>query len=150
MEANMSMNVVAPVMVSPVEQGLIELAERFEHWRRNRSNAQERIPAALWDQAVALSEVLSIRRVSKTLRLSATDLKKRRQAQRKGALATTEAATPFIELTAEGRVGSSAAGGPQVELERPDGLRLRIRYGAGAAALGEVVRAFVESGRCCS
>ena len=146
----MSMNVEVPAMVSPAEQGLIELTERFEHWRRNRSNTHERIPATLWDQAVALSEVLSIRRVTKTLRLSATDLKKRRQAYRGGPLAATGGATPFIELTAPGLVGSSAADGPQVELERPDGLRLRIRYGAGAAALGEVVRAFVESGRCCS
>jgi hypothetical protein len=35
-----------------------------------------------------------------------------------------------------------------VELERPDGLRLRICHGVDAAALDAVVRAFVEGGRC--
>jgi hypothetical protein len=58
------------------ESALADLAEQFEHWRRSRATAQERIPAALWDQAVALTTVLPGSQVAKRLRLSPTDLKK--------------------------------------------------------------------------
>lgn len=43
---------------TPAEAALTALAERFEHWRRTRTNEHERIPEDLWDQAVALSTVL--------------------------------------------------------------------------------------------
>jgi hypothetical protein len=42
---------------TPAEAALTALAERFEQWRRTRTNGQERIPEDLWDQAVALSTV---------------------------------------------------------------------------------------------
>ena len=58
------------------ELALAELAEHFDHWRRNRATAQERIPPALWDQAVVLTSVLPRSQVAKRLRLSPTDLKK--------------------------------------------------------------------------
>ncbi len=58
------------------ELALAELAEHFDHWRRNRATAQERIPPALWDQAVVLTSVLPRSHVAKRLRLSPTDLKK--------------------------------------------------------------------------
>jgi hypothetical protein len=44
---------------TPAEEALTELAERFEHWRRTRPKGRARIPEDLWDQAVALSTVLS-------------------------------------------------------------------------------------------
>ena len=37
---------------------LDQLAGQFEHWRQTRSHRGERIPQALWDQAVALARVL--------------------------------------------------------------------------------------------
>ena len=58
------------------EFALAELAEQFEHWRRTRATAQERIPPALWDQAVALTTWLPRSQVAKRLRLSPSDLKK--------------------------------------------------------------------------
>jgi hypothetical protein len=98
-----------------------------------------------------LSQVLPNGQVAKALRLSATDLKNRRLAQQATVPSpASEIDSPFIEVTP---VGAGWRGGPsatQVELERPDGLRLRIRGSAVSAELGELVRVFVESGRCCS
>ena len=54
---------------------LDQLAGQFEHWRQTRSHRSERIPQALWDQAVALARVLPRTRVAQHLRLSAKDLK---------------------------------------------------------------------------
>jgi hypothetical protein len=146
-EVQMSMNTV-----SQAEQALAELTQRLRHWRQNRANTHERIPAPLWDQAVALSQVLPNGQVAKALGLSATDLRKRRLAQQAG-LAPVQAPgaeAQFIEVTPERRGWIRGPSGIHVELERPDGLRMRIRYGSEPAGLSEVVRAFVEGGRCFS
>jgi hypothetical protein len=54
---------------SPAEEALTELARRFAHWRQSRTHGRARIPEDLWDQAVALSTVLSNARVAKRLPL---------------------------------------------------------------------------------
>jgi hypothetical protein len=146
-EVQMSMQTV-----SQAEQALAELAERFSHWRRNRTNAHERIPAPLWDQAVALSRVLPNGQVAKALGLGATDLRKRRLAQqaRLPPIQAPGTEAPFIEVTPERQGWVGGPSGTHVELERPDGLRMHIRYGSEPAGLSEVVRAFVEGGRCFS
>ena len=43
---------------------LDQLAGQFEHWRQTRSHHGERIPQALWDQAVVLARVLPHTRVA--------------------------------------------------------------------------------------
>lgn len=139
--------------ISQAEQALAELAEAFTDWRRHRAGRHERIPVPLWDRAVALSRVLPNGRVAKALKLSATDLKYRRLAQQAPTTAPFQAPAvdpTFIEVTP---AGAGRSGGPselRVELERPDGLRLRIGHGVDAVALAAVVRAFVEGGRCCN
>jgi hypothetical protein len=138
--------------VFQAKQALAELAERFRHWRQNRAHTHERIPAPLWDQAVALSRVLPTGQVAKALGLSAPDLRNRRLAQQ-ASLALVQAPgaeAPFIEVTPDGGSWVGGASGTHVELERPDGRRMRIRYGSAPAGLSEVVRAFVEGGRCFS
>ena len=47
------------------EAALADLAEQFDHWRQTRTTAQERIPPALWDQAVALTVVLPCAQVAR-------------------------------------------------------------------------------------
>ena len=136
--------------VSQAEQALAELAERFTHWRQHRVNRHERIPAPLWDQAVALSEVLPNGQVAKALGLSATDLKNRRLAQQTHRPSPASGAEPqFIEVTPAGTGENGGLSGLQVELERPDGLRMRI-CGGTVAELGELVRVLVEDRRCCN
>lgn len=134
--------------ITQAEQALAELAEQFTRWRQRRANRHERIPTPLWDQAVALTQVLPNGRVAKALRLSATDLKQHCQAQPTSlAVPPPESDPRFVELTPEAGAWPVAAD-TQVELERPDGIRMCIRYAPGSADLGELVRAFVEGGRC--
>ena len=57
------------------EHQLDQLAGQFEHWRQSRSHPHDRIPDPLWEQAVALTAILSPSRVAKHLRLRVSDLK---------------------------------------------------------------------------
>jgi hypothetical protein len=131
-------------LAAQAEQSLAELAERFEQWRRTRARAHESIPVPLWDQAVTLSRVLSDSQVAKRLRLSQTDLKKRRLAQASPALNKMPApAPPFVELTPPAP-GPAASSEPLlVEFERPDGARMRLRY-PQSPPLAALVQAFLE------
>jgi len=105
---------------------LEEVAERFERWRRNKKKG-DRIPQPLWDEAIGLVQTHGVSRVTRTLRLSATDLNKRRgivgTRQRRQA-PVAEAAFVQIEHTP---IAAPDAEMQWMELERPDGLRLRIR-----------------------
>jgi hypothetical protein len=131
---------------TPADAALTELAERFERWRRARRNGHARIPEDLWDQAVALSTVLSNGRVAKRLRLSPTDLRKQRVA-RQGLSATVEAETPsaFVDITPSIPWPTASPTEIQVEFERPDGARMCIRARASATPLVTLVRTFLEA-----
>ena len=59
------------------EQSLSELAERLDQWRQTKTKRSDPIPDTLWRQAIRLTETLPLHRISKTLRLSSYDLKKR-------------------------------------------------------------------------
>jgi hypothetical protein len=135
--------------VFEAEQALAQLGEQFSHWRQSRTSLRERIPAPLWDQAVALSQVLPNGQVAKALGLSATDLKNRRLASQ-ARLPVPGAGASFIDVTPTEAGWHHGAGGARIELERPDGVRMRLQCDTGSVALGMVVRAFVEGGRCCS
>jgi len=47
---------------------LDQLAGQFAHWRQTRTHLRDRIPQALWEQAVALARVLPHSRVAQHLR----------------------------------------------------------------------------------
>jgi hypothetical protein len=126
------------------------LAEQFEQWRRTRATAHERIPPALWDQAVVLTTMLPRSQVAKRLRLSPTDLKKQCLARQESRV--IEAVSPhpdFIEVTAHGLGAATAPGPTLIEVERPDGARLRLHY-QDAPPLATVLRAFLEATPCCN
>lgn len=127
------------------EEALTELAGRFEHWRQTRAQRREHIPQTLWDQAVALSTVLSNSQVARRLRLSPTDLKKHRLAHQQ-ALSTelTETVPQFVELTPPLSCSIALPGGTEVEFERVDGARMRIRYQESPPPLAALVQAFLE------
>ena len=132
------------------EPALADLAEQFEQWRRTRATAQERIPPRLWDQAGVLTRMLPCSQVAKRLRLSPTDLKKQCLA-RQGSL-VAEAASPhpgFIEVTPAGFETPAAPQAAVIEVERPDGIRLRLQY-PDAPPLATVLRTFLEVAPCCS
>ena len=117
-------------MKSSIETHLTlqEVAEHFEQWRRGKQKG-ERIPEQLWQEAVRLVDTHGVSQVSRTLRLGGRDLNKRRGVStagqhRQGA----SGKTTFVEIAP---VAAGQTPGPKVsalwmELERPDGLRLRI------------------------
>lgn len=135
---------------SSSEQALEQLAGGFAHWRQTRSSSHERIPATLWEQAVALCQSLPLWRVARRLGLSSTDLKNRCLGLPKRRSAKPATVPVFVELPAAAapqglgrRAGLAAA--MRVEFERPDGARMRLAYeGVQSPSLTELVRAFLE------
>jgi hypothetical protein len=118
------------------------VAKHFAHWRRKKTNG-ERIPEELWNQALALLGNYGISQVSRTLRLSYTELDKRRRGIEAGRSRQGSGDdTAFVEID---RALLEQAPGPDatavwMELERPDGLRLRIRPTHGVDMLALVDR----------
>lgn len=133
-------------IMAHAEEALTELAGRFEHWRQTRATTHERIPQALWDEAVALSTVLSSSQVARRLRLSPTDLKKHRLAQQRSLPTESSEVAPsqFVEITPPLPGLAASPGETEVEFERTDGTRMRIRYRQSLLPLAALVRAFLE------
>jgi hypothetical protein len=122
---------------------LDQLAGQFEHWRRTRSHPSERIPQRLWKQAAALARVLPYSRVAQHVRVSPSDLKKH--------MATPHASKPatsprFVEVPPT-PARSSATQVMEMELERPDGARLRLRCPESTLSVTALVQAFLEVAR---
>jgi hypothetical protein len=128
----------------PIESPLTleTVAEHFEQWRRNKKKG-ERIPEQLWSEAIDLVGRHGVSQVTRTLRLSGTDLNKRRGIIGGGKRQPgCGGKTAFVELN-PGLVDQALA--PQataawMELERPDGLRLRIQPTGGADMLALIDR----------
>jgi hypothetical protein len=128
---------------SSADRDLRALAARFAHWRRTRAVPHERIPAALWDRAAALSTVLPLTRVAQTLHLSRGALKAHRATAGK---ARSPQAPPavrgFVEVTAvPAELG--LPGGVDVEVTRPDGSQLRIHDHEASPPLAPLLQAFL-------
>jgi hypothetical protein len=131
---------------SPAEETLTKLAERFEHWRRTRLKGRVRIPEDLWDQAVALSTVLSNGRVAKRLRLSPTDLREQRIArQATSAMAGAETPPAFVDVTPSMPWATGSPVEVKIEFARPDGARMCIRARGSAMPLVALVQTFLEA-----
>ncbi len=130
---------------------LEEVVEHFGQWRTNKKKG-ERISELLWNEAVSLVGAYGVSQVTRTLRLSGTDLNKRRgiiAAGRSGV--ATGGDSPFVEMDP---VVMDPAVGPEsaavwMELERADGMRLRIRTARGVD-LPELVESFMVARSCCS
>ena len=119
---------------------LDQLAGQFEHWRQTRSHPSERIPKRLWKQAAALARVLPYSRVAQHVRVSPSDLKKH--------MATLYDPKPapsprFVEVPLT-PAWPPATQAMEIELERPDGARLRLRCPESTSSLAALMRAFLE------
>ena len=122
---------------------LDRLAGQFEHWRRTRSHPSERIPQCLWEQAAALAQVLPHCRVAQRLRLSPNDLKKHTVTRHGSTPAVSPTPSPFVEVPPM-PAWSPVTVAMEIELERPDGARLRLRCPESTSPVAAVVRAFLE------
>jgi hypothetical protein len=129
------------------EQALAQLATRFDHWRHHRATRRERIPDCLWEQAVALTMVLPLSRVAKCIRVSWRDLHQHCTAHPAPAVELSSTALNFVELPATPAwpVPTLTA---EIELQRPDGARLRMHYHASQPPLVALVRTFLETPGC--
>jgi hypothetical protein len=127
-------------MKAPIESPLTleTAAEHFAQWRSNKKKG-ERIPEQLWSEAIDLVDRYGVSQVTRTLRLSGTDLNKRRgivgTGQRRRSPNPKAAFVEIEPAVMERAVVSSASAAAWMELERPDGFRLRIRPNGDADML---------------
>jgi len=130
------------------EPVLADLAKQLEQWRRIHPATRDPLPSHFWEQAVRLATWLPSSQVAEQLDLNLAELQERCLARQEALLA--EAASPhpgFVEVTPEG-VDPPAMPHPVViEVERPDGVRLRLQY-RDAPPLASVLRAFLEVAPC--
>ena len=127
------------------EQQLAHVANRFDEWRQTRTTRTEPIPQHLWEQAIALTTMFPITRVATRLRVSGGELKKRGAAHH--AARSTPAATAvlgFVEVPTA-PLWPLPTSGIEIELQRPDGTRLRMHVPEPQLPLLGVVRAFLET-----
>ena len=127
------------------EQQLAHVANRFDEWRQTRTTRTEPIPQHLWEQAIALTTIFPITRVATRLRVSGGELKKRCAAHH--AARSTPAATAvlgFVEVPTA-PLWPLPTSGIEIELQRPDGTRLRMHVPEPQLPLLGVVRAFLET-----
>jgi hypothetical protein len=129
-----------PLSPTQAEEALMHLTHHFAQWRQSRRTPRGRIPAGLWARAVALTATFSITRVAKQLGLTPQALKRRRAALN-GPLAPNALPSPppFVEVAVPWRTPATA-----VEVQRPDGTRLRITYSDAAPALVPLLQTFLD------
>jgi len=130
---------------------LEDVAAHVAAWRRQKKARTERIPERLWSGAVGLVGAYPVARVARRLRLVSRVLKERHDAAAEGGQGrSVGGVTEFVEVTPTLAEWVSRPAGPlRVELERPDGLRLRLESRRGED-LWRVVERFMEGGACCS
>jgi hypothetical protein len=122
------------------EEALTHLTHQFAQWRQRRTTPRGRIPQSLWAQAITLAQVLPCTRVAKHLGLTPQALKRRRDAPQSALAPPLPPQFPhFVEV-------APAWGRPtaEVEVQRPDGTRLRITYGEASPALVPLLQTFLE------
>ncbi len=123
------------------EEALTRLTHHFAQWRQSRRTPRGRIPQELWAQAVALTATLPVTRVAHHLGLTPQALKKRREALNSLAPPRLPPQVPhFVEVAAAWRMPAT-----EVEIQRPDGTRLRITYSEASPTLVPLLQTFLES-----
>ena len=132
---------MSPLSPAQAEEALLHLTHHFTQWRQSRRTPRGRIPAELWARAVALTATFSISRIAQQLGLTPHALKRRREAL--SGLPTSPPsfhAPQFVEVAPAWRTPAT-----EVEIQRPDGTRLRITYSDAAPALVPLLQTFLDS-----
>jgi len=132
-------------LMSPTqaEEHLSHVTQQFAQWRQSRANPRgSRIPEPLWTEALTLAEGLPLTRVARQLGIKPHTLKRRRGDPAGPAVsAHPQRPAPFVEVTAEAWPPATA----EVEVQRPDGARLRIAYHDATPSLAPLLQTFLES-----
>ena len=138
-------------MKTPTESILTleAVATHFEQWRSRKAKG-EPIPEPLWREAIELLDRYRISQVTRKLRLSGSDLNRRRRQFGAASPPSKQAQeTTFVEIDA---MLSDPASGPAttkgwLELSRPDGMRLHIHPREGRELLALVDHFMGNGGR---
>ena len=121
---------------------LEEVAEHFAQWRSHKKKG-ERISERLWSEAIGLLGAYSVSQVTRSLRLSGADLNKHRGMMDSGkARKSADREMAFVEIDrtlVEQTLMPNAQPGV-MELQRPDGWRLRVEPANRADMLALVER----------
>jgi hypothetical protein len=116
-------------------------ARRFVEWRRSRILG-ERIPEALWNQAVDLASRYGVSRTATALSVGFHELQKRAARQTTSDKETRAAATAFVELPAAPAVGECI-----IECENASGWKMRVELkGTSWPDLVALSRSFWDAG----
>jgi hypothetical protein len=114
-----------------------EVRQRLEDWRKIKKHRQP-IPKDIWQDAAGLARKHSINTVSKTLRLSYTDLKDRVCGPSK----TKQKSSDFIEI---GYGRPSLVPETTIEMENKKGSRLKVSLKGGTDSdLMDLARTFLQ------
>jgi hypothetical protein len=101
-----------------------------------------RIPDPLWAEALRLVQVLPLTRVAQQLGLKPHALKRRQAERGRAVVPSSPPPSPrFVEVT----TGAWCPATAEVEVQRPDGARLRILYRDPAPVLTPLLQTFMES-----
>lgn len=145
---------------------LEDVANQFKHWRQSRVRG-ERIPAALWGEAVQMCQEHPPQRVAGVLRVALAGLMQRLERAAGGAAGRPGLDTEFVEVimssaspatpepaasrldlapTPEAPSGARAPTSAHecvLELENAYGAKMRVQLnGAGLASLGPLLSSF--------
>jgi hypothetical protein len=131
------------------EHQLTHVAGRFDHWRLTRTTPAEPIPHYLWEQAIALTTTFSIARVATRLQVSGEELQQRCTAHQAALAPPASTTLGFVDVPAV-PVWPLSISGIEIELQRPDGARLRMHAPEPQLPLTALVRAFLETPSCSS
>jgi hypothetical protein len=126
------------------EQHLTHVADCFDTWRQTRPSRATPIPHHLWEHAIALTALFPLTHVARRLRVSGGALKKRCAAHHAAQSAPASTALGFVDVTAT-PVWPLPTAGTEIELQRPDGTRLRILIHEPQPPLVALVRTFLET-----
>jgi hypothetical protein len=119
-----------------------DLRERISRWRQTLPKPRP-MPAALWDDAVALARELGVYAVKSALGLNYESLKKRLDEASSRDRAQPGTSAKFFELTGAQLLAPPLTAGPVVEVSDARGGRLTVRLGAGPSLdVARLVAAF--------
>jgi hypothetical protein len=125
-------------MLQKSQPTLEEVQQLFEQWRRTKRR-RDRIPQLLWEAAVSLSGQHSTHRISKLLHLNHTDVSDRIRAHKEGDGVQRPHESAFIELDV---IPSATVSEWAIEMERPDGGRMKICLKGSSIDAAELSKAF--------
>jgi hypothetical protein len=126
------------------EHQLTYVANAFADWRQTHVPLSDSMPQHLWEHAIALTKMFSITRVATRLGINGEELHQRCGARHTAPAVVSPLAPDFLEVPVT-PAWLPPPSGMEIELQRPDGARLRIHADASQCSLTALVRTFLEN-----